>query len=416
MMRMRPCIGAVSSFVLALSLNAAAVSLTTVVGAGTRSLGLAGNYVALVNDATSFYVNPAAMAFSSARELSVSAEWHRLYTTSDFYDSKNLTDDQYLRFSDASWLRSFPTSRGGFGIGLGYISPYSFDDLRYFEGTYLDGAGNTVQRLSDYSEAGQLNMWGGGFGVQVAPGFGVGASAFLITGSSSLRDRQATLVNGQFIDTVTGAFVAHETRNYLGFDVRGGLMYVLRDWAVIGARFDLPQYIAFVENSQVESQSQMNGMTYTIPDSGTLTTPFTGAIGIAFPFPFLKVSTELRFRSPYQGVDRDIEAAFWKLGGGVGLEAPVPATPFIFRAGYSYDEFDPYAYLLTYSSEMNPEVADYTATKNRQTISGGLSWQLGQQVSLDAAYLFSMWELETQGTLSENNTDHRVSISFSLRY
>jgi hypothetical protein len=186
----------------------------------------------------------------------------------------------------------------------------------------------------------------------------------------------------------------------------------------------MPQKIWFTDelsivnpDSNWEDRSQPTGQLYS---------SYSGAVGVAVRLPFLTASSELRARAPYDIIFIDEKimpssnpALKVKMGAGVGVEAPVFNSKVVARAGYSWDQYDPFPYVRKYDND-NYDIwstNNRTATKDLSLITAGLGY-VDSKWSLEGAYGYQAWTLETQreATLVEKHNQHRVALSFSVHY
>ena len=91
--------------------------------------------------------------------------------------------------------------------------------------------------------------------MQVAPGFGVGLTASLITGGNDNTIEQHF---SDFSCRLSGHSVpfhwitnTHLTSSYVGYDFRIGFLYKVNEMVSTGLRVELPRYIAFSQTEIV---------------------------------------------------------------------------------------------------------------------------------------------------------------------
>jgi hypothetical protein len=325
--------------------------------------------------------------------------------------------------SNIGFLIALPTSRGGCGFTLGYSSPYVFDDLVRFKGSYsiADGSAD-VER--DSRTHGRLDMWGGAFGIQVAPGLGLGASLALVTGKERYRDTfvKALLdTSGNFLEYAQD-FTEERELTYVGYDLRIGVLYSLLERYRVGLRIVAPQVVRFTEQRSERFPHDTSAV-YAYPEAqGILVSSYRGAFGGSAKLSFGTIMGEVRARAPFgvlypnERFPSGSPAAHTRFGAGAGLEVPV-ADMLLLKAGYSWDQYDPFIFALKYEGEPSPVWDTYgtSADKDRHLITGGLSL-LWSQLRLDFAYGYQMWSLNTRGVLQEDHNTHRVSFALSVRY
>lgn len=392
------------------------LSLSTV-GSGTSAFSLANNFVGLANDLNAAYANPAGLSFVKSREFQAGVEGLANHVATSFDGEHNLGDLRRFRISTAGLLYPLPTSRGGLAIAGLVHSPTIYDDILVVNQTDSTGSPG----LSDYRMYGNQRYWTGAFGLQVAPGLAIGGAVSLVTSTDNTRDIYTSAVPGSSFDY-------HYTRTAIGYDLRLGIMYQLMDQFRIGARIEFPQryrYEEIVEGYQGTRQ-------------GNMWTSYRGALGFSAQFPWLTVTTEGHVRMPYGlaypsvSIPNGSAAAHYKVGVGAGLALPLASSGFSLKAGYSWDEYDPFALVAALSSsprgERNPTqgvtwdspstIATDLEAKN--LISMGMSYLAGKML-LDVAYGYQFWSMTTidrslDTKLTEEHGFHRVALSLSIRY
>jgi hypothetical protein len=385
------------------------------VGVGARAFSFANNYVALSNDLSGVFWNPGALSLLPVREFQVSTDFSRKSDITDFNGTKSESYLQRMRIDNAGFLLALPTSRGGLTFAAAYQSPYIFDDNPSFKGIYKDSSYNSYSR--DY---GNLNFWSGAFGLQVAPGLGVGAAFSVVTGTEKTRRLFSMLYNGVVPDTFNDNYEDNVTRDYVGYDLRFGLLYSLNK-VRFGARLVLPQTIWFSE-SYTETYPSAPLWEYDTTRQGQLFSPINGALGVSAALPFGTVSSELRFRAPYDAMNPEDSIPSYSaahhssVGAGLGVEIPLGNSNTLFRGGYSWDQYDTHLFALQYDNE-NPgwSTEGLTVARDRQLITAGLAY-VAKSWSLEGSYGYQFWKLDTKSLLIENNKLQRVLVSFSVRF
>jgi hypothetical protein len=419
-----------AAILLSVTALAAADPSVTSVGVGTRAYGMGNNFTALSNDFSSLYWNPAGMAFVVAREAHLALDWNRMGASVDFGDQTTDASMKRFKISSGGLLRSLPTTRGGYAFALGFLSPYLLDDLRYMSGNdvYRGSAplpgfsdtlfnGDTLQRRrSNRYVTGQLNLWSMGMGWQIAPGLGFGFSLGLLTGSENSRAEKVTATQrGEFGDTV---FIFEST--YFGYDARIGFLYAPSRFFSFGCRIDLPRLAKVAENDiLIDGLDPYGSDEFT--SFGVLQLPLTGAFGIAINAPFATITADATARAPFSGAPPYSDGSYWKGGGGMGLEVPVPWIASLVRGGYSYSKFDLSPMQIDWDEGGVDPGEKITVLRNRYLVTGGYSLLLGSSISLEAAYGYEHWsfsstEPEWESELVERHYTHRAMASVAIRY
>jgi len=381
-------------------------------GAGVRSFALANNYTAMPSGVSGLYFNPAALGFLSSSQASFSVDWINNLVNTAYFGTADSAGRQSVRILNAGLAMKVPTSVGGLGFGAAYQSPLSFADQLTYQGQYLQG-GSLVQESKDYHAAGSLDFWSVGGGVQVAEGLSLGGSISLVTGREDVLVQYSRFTNGIILDSVNDDYSASIERDYLGFDFRVGVLYEPTKLFRIGLMIAVPAVERFSETD--DESFPLLDSTDSFTSNGQLESSFSGALGVAVPLQFLTLAVDARFRAPYNGQPDNSDASRWRMGAGLGVEVPIRVIGLVARAGYSYDQFDPYEFLFKYDYSA-ADVVPYTAVQDRQLVSGGLEYSPTRRVSFEAAYGYSFWKLSTDAVLLEMHHLHRVVVGMTIRY
>jgi len=389
----------------------------SIIGVGTRAFALGNNYVALSDDASAIFWNPAGLAFTPAREFQAALNGFSHNLESEYQlntaPTKSTADRQRVRPNIIALLRAIPTRRGGFSLAFGFQNPYVMDDIVKYKAVYPSGDWDEI----NYYSFGQLNLWTAAFGMQVAPDFGVGAAVSLITGRNILKyGIEEYLSSGNMVAEIN--YKIHQS--YLGAELRLGLLYSLFDRMKFGIRLELPQFILFDEELQFDSTTYDSTFEDKWPDNGRLKTAITGAVGVSYRFPFMLLSGEFRTRAPIPDAEEESMYSYWKVGAGAGVEIPLFIKSLLLRAGYAWQEFDRYPMLIVYDDTDIETDATIDVIKDEHLITTGLSFMTRHGLSFDLSYGYKFWEIDSYplsgGVMNEIHKSHYFMGSFALRY
>jgi hypothetical protein len=411
------------SLLLAAGLCSAEISIFNQPGIGARSYGLANNFVALSNDQSGLFWNPGGIGFIPAREFQFSVDGLSQKTSMDFFSTSNSSELQRPRLVNFGYLHAFPTVQGGFVMAAALQNPYTFDDVRKFGGGYTDTGGNSVSVSRFYKAFGSLHLWTGGFGLQVAEGFSLGAAISYVSGGEDDHDVFLKKTAGKIVDIYGDDYDQTISRSYSGYDIRFGFLYTfVKNWNV-GMRIVLPQTIWFTEDASETYPHSPSEPQYTETREGKLFSSYSSALGVSGTFPFMTVATELRFRAPYtftypaENIPDTSIAAKTRVGAGIGVEVPLARGSTLLRAGYSWDQFDTYLFTKKYddATAVNWDAAGEAPDGGIQLVTFGVAFII-QRVCLEASYGYSFWKLNTNGHLDETHSQHRFLASLSYRF
>lgn len=397
-------------------------------GFGARAFSLANNYVALSNDLSAIYWNPAALSFSLTREFQVTFDMSSLKGVSTFSDNLQSTSMNRLKVSNAGFMYSFPATQGGLTIAFSYSNPFVFDDVSKARVNFFyDGQHISIDER--FRTSGGLKYFSGGLGLQVAPRVGIGTSVSFVHGREDL-ERMTYATNG-YSDIAVDYGIKGK---YAGYDVRVGAIYK-DDLMSAGLRFTFPQVIRIKETDNEKEtifSPESGSQYYEYSDwyRGKMYSSYNGAAGISLTLPLLTITAEGRavfpfgFVFPSEEIPSNSQAGYFKVGGGMGLEFPVGKVPMLVRTGYSIDEVDLHRYISKYDNEdfiWNDD--NFIIDQNRHQISAGVVF-FSSNISLDIGYSYSMWKITEKvihdgvfmGNLKHDYSQHKLMVSLSLRY
>lgn len=387
------------------------------IGVGARALALGGNYTALARDFSALYHNPAGLGFVKSREAHIGLNGFVSRGVSNVAGDTAEESNERLRLSSGGLVWAVPTSRGGLALAGGYFSPYVFDETYVLE-AQAGGLSDYRRRLSH----GQLNQWAFGLGLQLAPGLSAGLAVSLLTGSSETYNTVQSKGNPG-LAALDAHYTRSATRSYLGYDVRLGFMYEIGTIASVGARFVFPRTIRF-KGTIEEEYPGLPDSSWEVQDPGKMTMSYEGVLGGAVKLPFLVLAPEIWFRAPDPSEMSQTDAAFWKLGAGLGAEVPVASTGLVFRAGYRFSEYDHQPMRVVYEGGFVPALSEISDVTNQQHISGGLAYLSKSSLLFELSYGYTLWGYTLHDPSVQVANDgveqrfgfHQVLFSVALRY
>jgi hypothetical protein len=393
-------------------------------GFGARAFSLANNYVALSNDLSAIYWNPAALSFSLTREFQVTFDMSSFNGTSTFSNNQQTTTMNRLKVSNTGFMYSFPATQGGLTIAFSYSNPFVFDDIYKARVNFISD-GQQLNIDESFRTSGGLKYFSGGFGLQVAPRVGVGTTVSFVYGREDL-ERMTYVSNGYSDNSIDYGIKG----KYAGHDVRVGAIYK-DDLLSAGLRFVFPQVIRVRETDNEKQRiDDTQYKEYSDRYRGKMYSSYNGAAGISLTLPMLTITAEGRavfpfgFVFPSEEIPNSSQTGYFKLGGGVGVEFPVGRMPMLIRTGYSLDEVDLHRYISKYDREefiWNDD--NFRVDEDRHQISAGVVF-FSSNISLDIGYCYSMWEIMEnvmhngvfKGKLKHDYSMHKLMLSLSLRY
>lgn len=417
-------------FLLSLSALAFTEPIGRTIGVGSRAYGMADNFTALSNDYSAVFWNPAGMAFVPVREFHCAMDYNRQDQETDYGGYSTASKMQRFRLSSFGLLRSVPTVRGGFALGLGFSSPWLLDEvnnatgydvyrggkpLSGYPGVITAGDGLFIDQ-SNHVSKGRLNLWNAGAGWQIAPSLGFGVTLGLLMGDEAEKiELKKTSGNGEFQN-----LTATSERSFLSYDARVGMLYFPRKEVSIGCRLELPRVWSIAAENYSEKDAVYGPWDTT--SYGKLESPFSGAVGVALQLPFFTVTSDLTFRAPLgSDAPSGSDLSYWKEGLGIGLEAPLKWLASVVRGGYAYSQFDPASMHIKWDDPSIDTGVTVIGLRGNHLLTVGYSLFAGNSISLDMAYgyvisEFSLAYADWQNIQTVKNTWQRGMVSLSIRY
>lgn len=424
------------------------------IGFGTRALALGGAYAGLANDYTATYWNPAGIGYFKQARFYAELSHLNIDNQALFANQRTGDTRTYTRFRSVGAAFPVPTTRGSLVLAIGVNRIRDFDDNLMFSGTssLSNGLGfnisnendesvyypfdRNVRRFEQVSNEGGLNQWLVAAAVALSPRFMIGTTASIMEGDEDYRFRFIQTDVDSLYSQYPSDFATYQVNQFLKSKYKavqvkvGGLIQVSHRIRIGGvmtlpSRFNVEEIHSFRDELVFD-----DGYTDVTENSGRwdyrVKTPFYFDGGISYSGRLLTLSAAARYRdwsqTRFEGNDRridDIEylelqeendiirrnygpATEYHLGGEITL-SPLNTK---LRGGYAY-----------YPSPLR------TARKeeDRKLYSGGLSYIIDENVSLDITYLRGSWEREsrdqyTPGGTLESITFKKLLVGFSIGF
>jgi long-subunit fatty acid transport protein len=169
-------------------------------GSGVRAMAMGNAFSAVADDYTAVYWNPAGLALLSCSELGGDFTHFQFSNEATFWGNTQAGKETYTKLKSLGLAYRFPTSRGGFGLGLGFQRIKDLDGFLNFNGfneipsdlsfELEDDFGDTrlynfdrhVFQTEEIAEKGHLNIWSIGAGIAMSPHLNLGAAIQIFTG------------------------------------------------------------------------------------------------------------------------------------------------------------------------------------------------------------------------------------------
>lgn len=383
---------------------------------GVRSASMGNAGVAMSEDFTALFYNPANLAYIYRFELSGALHYDYLSYHSNFEGNTDNGTDSYVKLQNFGAVIPVPTSRGGLAFGLGFTRTNTFDRRIRFSGTGDDG----LIYDADESIKGGLGKFCIGGGVQVSPIAALGMSLDLYIGGEKynwyldIRNPGGT----EWPDTVEQKTYVDDIRSeYSGVGARFCMTLVPSKYVQTGLYIATPTALNIDEDAFQRFDSLTTGWeyyeeTWQYVNTVQIILPWKFGGGIALrPTDWILLAGDAEFVD-WRQIEYDEPAAMLSqnrlmddsfratLRWGAGAEFTIPLASLKLRGGFAQE---PMAY--TVSGE----------DRTRNTYTGGFGILLDELMTLDTAVQYSTWNVDGE-RLDEEYDVARISLGLSYRF
>ena len=394
-------------------------------GIGTRALGMGGAYLAVADDYSASFWNPAGLA--QIRRLEG-------FGTLSYLQRKNGISSAGVKANDdltATQLNSIglaypvPTYQGSMVFGIGYHRVHPYDASLKFR--LVNATPTDANQSWSILEEGGLNNWVFAGAVEVAPNISLGAALNIFTGNDDYNSRftEVDNVGDRIFDFSEARFEDVVNSKYSGYNLKLGALYRPMSFVRLGLTLTTPTYINATDkwrfnDTTVDDQDSV----FTNADNGEIKykirSPFSLAVGAAVNLPTLMVSgsvewtdwSQTRYLSdpPFEvtGFQFDDERSLANdslrtnysntLRLRAGGEFTLPILNLQFRGGGIYD----------------PQIRkDLPNASDRKFLTAGLGIFLDKQTRFDVALMHGEW---TEYSTLDDFSDNIYSTSEKINY
>ena len=395
-------------------------------GFGARSLGMGGANIALGDDPSDMYWNPAGLAGIINKTFYIETNNLNYNNNTTYLDQTtgNLLQ-KFGQFNGFGIAYPIPTMRGSMVVAVGYNRILNYDALMSFSGfsiedntldfpINIDGVEKTyqfsekVQRSEQTISDGGMEQLTFSFGIALSPTVSGGISVSQLTGKEeyefefSQEDLQNTY--SQF----PADFNQYNLKQSLitktsGWNIRGGLRSSFNEWLRFGIALSLPYTIHVEEQHGTDEK-----LTFDNGDKDDKTVignydykvhaPLIGDVGMALTSENLAITASLRFKD-WSATEFNLNNLSRDSDDYALLEEENSVLTFQYhsvmqlRVGVEYlKEFnDSFGITFRAGGGLIPSPGgDSKVDKSYTTM--GLGIPIGNAIILDAAYIFSQWE------------------------
>lgn len=399
------------------------VPLPGLVGNEARPLGMGGAGLAVSEDGSAVYWNPAGLAQMRRIEIAGSLSHTRGTITTDWEGVEARSRSNSTNLGSVHVVYPFPTYRGSFVIALG-TDQFRDYDMEYERQTVEGPPGARIDKHDTISESGKLAGWSLAAAIEASPSLYLGGAIFLHDGEDNIAVQQVTTdLDDANPDTLLLDDLIETEAEISGVSGSFGILYrVDRNWRIGGtvntgvrAKFEGSQHVS--EITALDDGREFEGVD-DIAFEDKIDFPVSFGVGAAFSGGGLTLAADTRYtewsqirfqEDPFltRGLREQFEdKASLYLGG----EYIVAGSPFRVRAGFTYD---PVPFRLMYRT--SPRDVEVAVDRERTLVSVGAGVLIDTVFTLDAAVQTGSFTRES-ALYSEEREITRVVVTGAYRF
>ena len=389
------------------------------VGVGSRATAMGGAHIALAQDFSAAYYNPACLAFVYKNEI-IGGLSIRNGNSEITYNSGAPQTSSFsaVKLSQLGAVMPLPSKQGGTAFAIGFSRFQTFDFTNNFVGTRVDNANLAAQETYD-GGMGAIHFAGA---LQTSEYISVGASLDILMGAENYT-WEATIAD--FADTTVLDSILSDMQafGYAGVTGKLGMLITPTKFAALGMVVGFPSAISIdyelIQETTVHyADGDIPYESYYQSDYDiSVTTPFQFGGGLAIKTPIANLAADviyadwrqMRFHTAeWLDYNPQIPGAYRAtLSFGIGAEfsMPIKFLPTKLRAGYRYD---PLPYVLQ------------TVQKERQAITGGIAFLIDKNWLIEGSVALSNWQKSgpsyAQNTIGEKYDIYDVMLGLAFRF
>ncbi len=382
-------------------------------GVGARAMGMGGAYIAIAEDFTATYWNPAGLAQIRRIELYGGLAHFREEARSHFYGTPRTTNLSRTRLSASGLVFPVPTYRGSLVFSAGFNRVKSFDSVFGIEGV---SAQDQSQKTGKTTEEGGLGIYSVAGAVDVSPSISLGASMNIWDGDDAFS---RTLTS---VDTTSTQVKEHSSFDdeYDGINVK--LAAMVR--TPIGLRFGITLETPVTYTIEEDWEEQGDEDSYQGFVEYEIAMPYQFGVGVSWTFSnLLTVAsdvvysdwTQVRYNKspwgdvPKEELNEDIQTKYKDaLRFHVGGEFLLPVLPITLRTGFYRTPMP----ILGPRESGDPKIE---ITDERDYLTFGAGTLIDQVLALDVAWVRGISE-QKEGERTEKHEEDRVFMSAAYRF
>ncbi|UCF77752.1 MAG: hypothetical protein JSW03_06465 [Candidatus Eiseniibacteriota bacterium] len=394
-------------------------------GIGARAMGMGQAHVAICEDVSAIFYNPAALA--QVRRIEISAGFSHLSeeVKTSLFRSKVTSTLGSTKLSSLGVAYPFPTYRGSFVVGFAYnrIKNTDSDYMKYGRvPVYYDPDYGEVTGVLKESifERGGMASWTVALGTDVSPEVSVGASVSFLTGSSE-RTYGQTIWNLEAGPPIVEDYFKADDADITGWTATLGTVAKVGNVGRIGLTVRLPEHITLDGSEYWEDYDPNDAQYYydefLFEDEITLPLSFVAGLSAA-PVPGLILALDAKYTDwkqiDYAGPIRidNVYAYGATTSLRLGAGFMFPFAPLRIRGGF-FTEPLAYKLLPDLSGAGDIWIAEIDSDGKFFTLGAGLL--LEESFTVDAAWVHGGYERSIPN-YSEKKTTDKLFVTAGYRF
>ena len=391
-------------------------------GVGARTMGMGGASLALADDFTALYWNPAGMAQIQKFEL-FSTFSHNTASTNTYFTGDEMTGTtrSRMRPNSIGFVYPFRARRGGWAIAFGYNRPQNFDYQTAIQGVDPSSGPEFSGLAVDETDvnSGGIGIWSFGTSVYVSKRVLIGGSLDFWQGNS-LNELDTTATDLLQVDSELSRFRYDDEidREYSGLGARIGILAHLTDAVSVGLTLVMPvelgvdelwyQSTRAVYDDGEEMSDAVDGS-----QAFDIERPFEIGTGIAVKLLNKQLIlagdvqltdwTQTRYDpAPADDISQDNFEEFYAttLQARLGVEYRIPTIDTHVRVGYFRDTIP---------------FTDAEVNNARDFLTLGVGKIFEDSLKFDVGYMLGTWQ-RSRNDLTTERLTHRVFVSAAYRF
>jgi len=406
-------------------------------GVGARAMGMGQAHVAVCDDVSATFYNPAGLA--QVRRIELSAGFSHLNDNwqTDFYGGKTTSELGSTKLSSLALAYPFPTYRGSLVFGVAYNRTKNLDSDYMREGYnpayWWPDFGGFVEGVEKETafERGGLSNWTVALGADVSAEVSVGASVSFLSGSSERTYEYEGAWLNSLLEEGSSYYYQSDDADITGWTAAVGTVARIGNAGRVGLAVNFPQYLTLDGSQYYEEAYDVTGdgvadeyYTDDIMFEDEMTLPLSFSAGAsAAPVAGLILALDAKYTDwkqiDYYGPIRiDNEYAYRATTSvRLGAEFTVPNSPLRVRAGYFTD---PVAFRFIEDYSEPGTVWEATIDQDGRFFTFGAGLLVEDAFTVDAAWVHGGYEKSLPRRsgvdYSEERTSDRIFVTTSFRF